>query len=403
MAQVVGFSLTPIISRLFSPSDFGILGSFNAVLNIIAAAATLEYTQAIILQRKKEDAINLFAVSCLCTLAVAFFTLIFCLLAPEIVHGIMKTEGIWLLLLLIIGIIVTGLNSACQVWCVRAKAFKHTSASQVIRSLSANGTQIGLGYLKIGAPGLIIANVLADILASLTLFRVLLPDLIALRPCIQWNRMKQLAIEYRDFPMYAATQNVVSTLSSGLPVLLLTQYYGITVGGAYAFGVRILQVPMGFILRPLRQVLLQKASETQLQKGNMIALYVKITVGLFAISILPTFILFIWAPKFFIWIFGSQWHMAGEFAKYLILWLMVAFCNPPAVLFAQVIRIQRTVLFYDLVVLATRILILVLGGMYLNEVHTIMLFSFVGSVLNLFLIFLVGYAVMKKEAPANIE
>ena len=27
-AQIIGFALTPIISRLFSPSDFGVFGSF---------------------------------------------------------------------------------------------------------------------------------------------------------------------------------------------------------------------------------------------------------------------------------------------------------------------------------------------------------------------------------------
>ena len=59
---------------------------------------------------------------------------------------------------------VSGLNSSCQAWCVRVKAFKQTSASQVIRSLSANGTQVGFGYLKGRAAGLIVSSVLADML-----------------------------------------------------------------------------------------------------------------------------------------------------------------------------------------------------------------------------------------------
>ena len=191
-------------------------------------------------------------------------------------------------------------------------------------------------------------------LASLNLVRVLLPDLLAFRRSIRWDRMKQLAKDYRDFPMYSASQNVINALSSGLPVLLLTHFYGIAVAGAYAFGVRILQVPMGFVLRALRQVLFQKAGETQHQGGSLAPLYVKITAGLFALAFFPSLVLFIWAPQIFTWIFGSQWHTAGEFARSLMLWLMFDFCNLPAVLFARLIRIQRTVFLYDLVLLAAK-------------------------------------------------
>jgi len=160
---------------------------------------------------------------------------------------------------------------------------------------------------------------------------------------------------------------------------------------------------MGFVLTALRQVLFQKAGETQHQGGSLGPLYVKITVGLFVLAFIPSLILFIWAPQLFTWIFGSQWYTAGEFARSLVLWMMFVFCNLPAVLFAQLIRIQRTVFLYDLVLLAARALALVLGGLYLNASKTIMLFSLVGAAMNIFLIFLVGYAVMKKEGPANLD
>ena len=199
-AQAIGFALSPVISRLYTPSDFGVFGSFGAVSGVIAAGVTLEYTQAIMLPKSREDAINLFVVSCVSTLTFAGLCLLCCLLAPAAVHGLMNTSGVWVLVLLVVATLVNGLNQACQAWCVRVKAFKDTSASQVVRSLSSNGTQVGLGYLGGGALGLIAASLLGDGLASLNLVRVLLPDLKALRDAIRWARMKQLAREYRDFP-----------------------------------------------------------------------------------------------------------------------------------------------------------------------------------------------------------
>jgi O-antigen/teichoic acid export membrane protein len=319
------------------------------------------------------------------------------------VNNLMKTGGTWALALLVLATIVAGLNQSCQAWCVRVKAFKHTSASQAVRSISSNGAQIGLGYVRGGAGALIVASVLGDLLASLNLVRVLLPDLFSLKGAIRWDRMKLLAKEYRDFPMYSASQNVLNALSSGLPVLLLAHFYGILVAGAYAFGVRMLQVPMSFVLGALRQVLFQKAAETQHQGGSLTPLYLKTTVGLFAMALLPSSILFIWAPQLFTWIFGSQWYVAGEYARSLVLWLLVVFCNLPAVLFARLIRIQRAVFFYDMALLGLRVLALVLGGLYLSALQTISLFSVVGAAMNAILILLVGYAVMKKEGHTGLE
>ncbi|MGD0275167.1 MAG: oligosaccharide flippase family protein [Syntrophales bacterium] len=401
IAQAIGYALLPLISRLFSPSDFGIFGSFNAVSGVIAAGVTLEYSQAIMLPKEKGDAINLFFVSCLVTIIITIICLVTCLLIPTFLLTMMKSPSIWILALLVFATLVSGFNVTLQAWCVRIKTFKQTSTSQVYRSLSSNSAQLGFGYFKGGGTGLIVSNILADIVASLNLLRVFMLDLKTSGNDINWDRMKRLAKEYRDFPMYASSQNVINALSLGLPVLLLTHFFGIAIAGAYTFGMRILSAPMGLILRALRQVLFQKACETEHQGGNLTSLYFKSTVGIFTLAFFPSLFLLLWAPQFFTWIFGSQWHTAGQFTQSLVLWMLFAFCNLPAVLFARLIRIQRTVFLYDLVLLAGRLSVLLLGGLFLTALQTITLFSLLGAIMNLYLIFLVGYNVVKKEGHSN--
>jgi hypothetical protein len=128
---------------------------------------------------------------------------------------------------------------------------------------------------------------------------------------------------------------------------------------------------------------------------------VKITSGLFALAVLPSLVLLIWAPQLFTWIFGSQWLTAGEFARSLVLWLMFAFCNLPAVLFARIIRIQQTIFLFDVVLLPARAIVLIVGGMYMPESYTIMLFAVVGAIMNIILIVVVGHALMRKEGVAE--
>jgi O-antigen/teichoic acid export membrane protein len=402
LAQIIGYAMSPIISRLFTPAEFGVFGSFSAIAGVISAGVTLEYTQAIMLPREKEDAINLFAVSILSTGVISFLALLFCVLTPGTANNLMKTQGVWALAMLVIATLTSGLNNAFQAWAVRVKAFKQTSASQVVRSVSSNGSRIIFGSLRMGAVGLVISNILANILASINVSRVFFSELPVLRSSINWLKIKRLAAEYRDFPMYSASQGVINALSSGLPVLLLTRFYNISVAGAYAFGVSILQVPMGFVLTALRQVLFQKASESQHQGKSLASLYIRTTAVLFFMALIPSIVLIIWAPQIFSVIFGARWHLAGELARSLIIWLAVVFCNLPAVLFARIIRVQRFVFFYDLALLAARTMTLVIGGSFLNVHQTVTLFAVVGAIMNAFLILRIGYLLMKKEGKADI-
>lgn len=396
--QAIGFALSPVISRLFTPGDFGVFGSFGAVTGVVAAVVTLDYSQAVMLPRKREDAGQVFLLSCLATLAMTILCGAVCLLFPHWLTDLLKTRSHWLLALLVLAVLAGGLNASFQAWCVRVKAFKSTSASQVVRGFSSNGLQVGFGILQSGAAGLIVSSVLADFLASLNLLRLIRADLRSFLAEARWGRLRQLAVDYGDFPAYSATQNLLNALSTGLPVLLLTHYYGIAVAGAYAFGGRLLNAPVSLISSALRQVLFQKAGEMQHEGRKLAPLFAKITLGLFGVGLLPAVALGVWSPQLFAWIFGARWHIAGEFARYLVFWLLFVFCNLPAVLFARLIRIQRSLFFYNSIVLIVRTVALVVGGLYLTALHTIALFSILGAVMNLALILLVARALLKRES-----
>lgn len=395
-AQAIGFALSPAISRLFSPADFGVFGSFNAVLAVVTAGVTLGYAQAIVPPKENPDAMNLFALSCISTVLVGFGCLATWYVVPSFSQELLESSSGWLPGLLVLAVVIGGLNQASQAWCIRVKSFKRTSASQAMRSVAANGMQVGLGCLKAGAPGLIISSVLADILASLNLLWRVIPDIRMTWNSIQWRRMVHLAKEYRDFPAYGCSQNVVNALSRGLPVLLLAHFYGLGVAGAFAFGSRILSAPMQLVLSSLWQVLYQKAAETQNRGGALYPLYLKTVLALFVCAFIPTVIFMIWSPKLFAFIFGSRWLEAGIYARYLLLWLLPSFCSAPATAFARLVRVQHVMFAINLAMLVGRMLALIGGGLYLTALGSIVLFSLVGLVMNTVLILAVGRSVKKK-------
>jgi len=298
VAQAVGVAIAPVISRLFTPSDFGVLGSFNSILLVVAAFATLQYSQALMLPRNEEDAANVFGASLLSVCIVTLVALLVAYLRSDWLLGLLKApQSVWLLWFLPLGIFVAGINRSFQAWCVRRKAFTTTASSQILGAGSSNMLKIVFGILNQGSPGLIVSSVAANGIASMSLARrVLCADKALLKESLNWRRIASQARVYRDFPVYSATQNTMNAVSQGLPVLMLAHFHGIAVAGAYAFGMKLIHVPMDFILTALRQVLFQKASETHNQGGGLLQLFIKTTGGLMAVALLPSIVVFIWAP-----------------------------------------------------------------------------------------------------------
>ena len=138
VAQVITFALTPIISRLFTQADFGVLGSFNSILSIGAALITLQYSQAIMLPKDDKDAASVFGVSIVSVCIITLIMFVLSMIFSEWLLGIMKLpQSRWLLWFLPLSIFINGINQSFQAWCVRRKAFTKTALSQVIRSISA--------------------------------------------------------------------------------------------------------------------------------------------------------------------------------------------------------------------------------------------------------------------------
>ncbi len=405
VSQIISFALTPVISRLFEPLDFGMFGSFFAILNVMTACVTLQYSNAIMLPKNDEDAANVFVGSMLSVLLITLASLSVGYLLSEWVLGLLNAPTArWLLWIIPTAIFMTGINMSLQGWCIRRKAFGKTAVSQVVRSGSNGTLQIVTGLLSCGGGGLIASWVAATGIASLNLSRqVLSMDKELLRRTVNWQEIGKQLKEYRDFPIYSATQNVVNALSQGLPILFLGYFYGLSVAGAYAFGERLLKVPMNFILNSLRPVLFQKACETHNRGGTLLDLYLKTTIGLFVIALLPSSVLFIWSPQIFSWLFGSQWHVAGELARWLVLWLVVGFCNLPSVLFARILRKQRSLFLYECVGLAATIAALAGGAYFMTSAHTVILYSVVGSSLNAFLILWIYYSLRRSIARSVNE
>ena len=53
LAQAIPIAITPILTRLYTPEDFGVLALFIAITSILGSVVNGRYEQAIILPKKE--------------------------------------------------------------------------------------------------------------------------------------------------------------------------------------------------------------------------------------------------------------------------------------------------------------------------------------------------------------
>jgi len=392
IAQMITVAISPVLTRLFTPEAFGALGVYLSLVAIVGAVVTSRYDQAMMLPKDTEVAAVLFWDSILSVGVISGFSLLCCVLFFEQILSILKVRELSVAIFLLpVSIFFFGIYATLNSWSTRQKKFSRSSISQVVRSLAISGVQMFSGILQTGPVGLIGGVLAGDCFAALTLgWQVKRDDWPILKRSLCWDKMKCVAKQYRDFPLFSSTQNLLNAISQNIPLLLLAKFFGPAVTGFYVLGVRGIQIPMNLFLTSLRQVFFQRASELYNQGGDTYALFKRTTLSLLALVAIPALAIILFGPGIFAFVLGQKWAVAGEYARWLILWLMLMFANVPAVLFAQIYRKQKSVLIQDICLLTLRVLAIVIGGLRSSPLLAVVLYSLVGVFFNLFIIFWVG-------------
>src|SRR5690554_3032782 len=63
LAQIAGLFFIPFITRLYGPEAFGVLGYYSSLLSLLTPLAALCYPLALILPKRRSEALALFELS----------------------------------------------------------------------------------------------------------------------------------------------------------------------------------------------------------------------------------------------------------------------------------------------------------------------------------------------------
>lgn len=329
-AQAVTMLAAPVLTRIYSPGDYGLVAVYGSILGIVGVLSSLRYEVAIPLPPDDETAANVLALCLVLVFALTGVMLVVVPWAEDAVVRWTNAPGLRPFLWLVpVGFLLGGLYNALNYWALRKRAFGRITRTRVNQSLSGTGTNLTLGLLGLKPVGLLIGT-MVSVSAGIGTLAALAwrQDRKAIK-AIGPRAMVLGAVRYAKFPLIASWSAVLNTLAFALPMLLISRLFGTDVAGEVALVNRTLGLPLGLIGGAIAQVYFAEGAELAAKAPDRLyPLFMRTTKRLAVVAAIVAAV-GLAAPLLFGPLFGPKWNDAGLYALLLTpVFVAQVFGNP---------------------------------------------------------------------------
>lgn len=401
--QLVNLMLTPIITRIYSPEEYGVLVFYTSFIGLLTVLSSLKYENAIIIAEDDQKAIN---VVFLCFMILVTFVgiITICLLffGETILTLFNGEELIQFKYLIPIGVFLIGFYNIVIQLAFREKNFKSIVKTRISQSVTQNSIPIIFGLFKIGSIGLVLGQIFGQSVGVSTLSKPVFKKLKAGIIKINKENMVWIAKRYIKFPVYTAPSQFLNIGGIQLPIFFISSIFGSQIIGFYGLASTIVSLPTRLIGKSVQDVFYSEAASIgKTNPHRLKKLSRKLFKKLFTIGLFPLTILIIFGPYLFSVVFGAEWYEAGVYARIISLLVFARFIFMPISVVFDLFERQKTALLLDI----TRI-ILVLAVFGLTKLYSLSsywavgLYTFVMSLIY-FVTFITAQKIIQDEIMNN--
>lgn len=364
LAQLIGLLSSPILARLYTPADFGVLAVYTSILGMIAVAQTLNYHYPIPVEEDDAVAINLLLVCLFAVVLISVVVLTLSLVTSDFIVRTLDAEPLkpylWLLSL---GILGGGVYQSLSYWALRRRAFSRIAVTNINKGLFGKGSQIGLGLLGVRPLGLLIGSMIGLTAGTGTLLKNLLKSDKHLIRSLSSVVMLKASVKYKSFPLIGIWSQFATVAGVQIPVLILSSLYGSEMVGSFSFATKIVAMPITLVGASVTQVFFGEAAGFASSNLRRLLFTVKRTASrLFAFGLIVAAILILFGPWLFSYVFGHVWREAGVYAQALSVMLALRVAVSPVASTLKILQRQGLHLF-----LAVLRLSLIIGSLYISS------------------------------------
>jgi O-antigen/teichoic acid export membrane protein len=330
VAQLVYILSSPVLSRLYSPAEFGALAAFTALVTSTAAFAALRYDLAVMLPKQSEEAINLVSLSVIISLSTTLILgLTGILFRGKIASLTQVTEfSVWMVFFPL-GVLSLCVAQIFRMWWYRQNRFKISAASAVIQAVFDTVVKVGAAaLLHAGSMGLLMGYLLGIIAADvLLLSAVQYTGANGLLRSTSAGKMVSMGKRFKTFSLYNSWADLICSFSLNLPTLLLTFLFSPFVAGLYMMANRVLKVPTRILGLSISQALFKEITRRRNETLPIFPFLAKFFCVLLVLVAVPFTLFALSSRVLFGAIFGPGWERSGEYAGAMVPWIAMQFVS----------------------------------------------------------------------------
>lgn len=374
-AQLLAAIAAPLLTRLYSPEDFGVFAVYAGAVALIGALSSFYYFLAIPLPEDDVEAANIAAL-CLAILGIVVAgTCVLVFFGEAIAAAVgtpMLEDFLWLLP---VGVFCVGVHSVFSHWAIRAKRFRGIAKASLGQAVVTLAIQLA-GY-KAGAGALMVGHVAGQGAGSAGLSAAALKDPAFRR--ISGQGMLDAAKRHRRFPLFLSWAGLFGTAGIQLPPLLFAALFNAGAAGLFALAARIMVLPVQLVGNAVGNVFLSDAPAAY-REGSLGPLALSVHDRLAQIAMPPAILVLIAGPDLFAFVFGEDWALAGTLARWMAPWIYFMFCDSGLRVLIITGHQQLSMVMHG-IQLAVRIAAIAVGAHFGDLVLAVMLYS-AGSALT---------------------
>lgn len=341
-AQAIPLLISPILTRIYKPAEFGLFAIFYMVSTFAGTVATGRYEMAISLPNSDNEADQLATVSYLMSFASGAVLMFIMIILHEPILSMLKLREIGNLIYLIpISVSLTGMSQTLLYTLNRRRKFNQISGMKLVQSFSISLLCIPLAFV-VSANGLILAHVLGQ-MVTLAVYHQ--KNFKLSFKGVEVPAILKLVSRYKDFPFFNAPAALLDKGATLLPVLFISRTFNESITGQYGLVERSVNSPISLISFAVSQVLFERVSSNYRSK---VPFYYIIKSAFFFLVFcgVPIFgLLFFFGEELFSWIFGNEWALSGQLAEILSIALLMRFvASPLSIVFVATNQLKKLII-----------------------------------------------------------
>jgi len=362
-AQVLSLLVIPLLTRLYSPMDYGAFAIYLAILNTAVPIASLRYHAALVLPRDEAEARGLFTVALWVTGLIALGLW----LAIAVVQWRNMTPVDWeqvgatsLLWMIPFNVAAVGLVQLFSSRLMARQQYHSTAVGRIAESLGDRGVSCLLGFAHvIPHAGLSIGRLMGSGLTALYLWRSVsaLPTRAA--TTLAPHALVELASRYRHFALVSSWAALCDAAARQAPAIILAIWFSPITAGYYMLAFQVVNVPIMIAGDALASTFFQRAAASRDQPEKLKQDTLRLFRAMLCLIIPLTLVLMFLGKPAFQLVFGPSWQAAGRFAELLSIGFLFMFLHRPLSVLFDVFQAQTARLWFDAANLILRVTVMI--------------------------------------------